>query len=66
MQISDFVGTKGVKQSITANENIFINNRINARENRKDNHEWKTQRHRQHWTQDTARRQTKQKYNTDK
>jgi len=25
----------GVKQNITANENIFINNRINVRENRK-------------------------------
>ena len=38
---------------------------VNARENRKGNRQWTIQRHRQHWEQDTERRQAKQKHNTE-
>jgi hypothetical protein len=35
------------------------------RENRRGNQEWTIERYRQHWTQNTPRRQTVQKHNTD-
>ena len=39
---------------------------VNVRENRRDNQEWKIQRNWQHLgTQDTERKQTKQKHNTE-
>ena len=38
---------------------------INDIENRRDNHEWTIQRHKQYWTQDTEQRQTHpNKHNT--
>jgi len=38
---------------------------VNVRENRKGNQQWTIQRHRQHWEQDTERRQPKEKHNTE-
>jgi hypothetical protein len=35
---------------------------VNVRENRKSNRQWTIQRHRQHWEQDTERRQPKEKH----
>jgi hypothetical protein len=35
------------------------------RERRKGNQEWKIQKHRLHWTQDTERRQANKKHNTE-
>ena len=39
--------------------------KINLRENQRSNQEWTIQRHRQHWAQDTGRRQTKYKHNIE-
>ena len=38
---------------------------INLNENRKDNQEWTIQSYRQHWSQDTERRQTQKQHNNE-